>query len=128
MIELELPYPPSANTYYRNVRGMTLISKKGREYRQAVLNAVQSYGFEPITGAIAVKVILYCPDWRRRDEDNTKKSLYDSISKSGLWEDDSFICASICEKRKDEDKVGRVILQIKPVDGAIVKKAGAWLK
>ena len=32
-----LPFPPSVNTYYRTYLGRMLISKKGREYRRAVL-------------------------------------------------------------------------------------------
>ena len=128
MIELELPYPPSANRYWRNVRGMVMISKEGRQYRQDVVNIIKAHKVEPIAGAVAVKLISYAKDWRRRDVDNLNKAALDAVSKSGIWEDDSFICALICEKRKDEDGLGRVILQIKQVDGAIVKKSGAWLK
>ena len=40
MIELTLPWPPSTNTYYRNIAGKTLISAKGREYRAAVADQV----------------------------------------------------------------------------------------
>ena len=34
-IRLELPYPPSVNTYWRSVAGRVLISKAGRMYRAA---------------------------------------------------------------------------------------------
>ena len=128
MIELELPYPPSANRYWRNVRGMVMISKEGRQYRQDVVNIIKAHKVEQINGAIAVKVIAFMPDFRIRDIDNICKCLLDSVSKAGLWEDDSFICALILEKRKDEDGLGRILLQVKPVDKAIVKQAGAWLK
>ena len=128
MIELELPYPPSTNSYYRNVRGRTLISSKGRKYQKEVCGIIKTSGIDKITGAIAVKVLLYTKDYIRQDADNRFKSLFDSVTKAGLWEDDSFICAIVCEKRKDADGVGRVILQIKPVENATVKKAGAWLK
>jgi len=105
------------------------ISKQGREYREAVAAIVAESGLKKITGAVAVKRILYTPDWRRRDIDNTAKAIYDAISETQIWEDDSFIAAEMCEKRKSPDKEGRVILQIKSlVDGVIVKKAGAWLE
>lgn len=36
MITLELPFPPSVNTYWRRVNGKTLISAKGRAYANQV--------------------------------------------------------------------------------------------
>lgn len=128
MIELILPWPPSINHYWRRVGNMTKISKEGREYRKEVMRIIAESGLKPITGAVAVKRILYCPDWRRRDEDNTVKAVYDALGAAGLWEDDSFVCAGVFEKRKDEDGIGKVIIQIKPlIAGAIIKKSGAWL-
>jgi len=41
---LDLPFPPSLNTYYRNVHGRTLLSAKGREYKQDVLVTVHRLG------------------------------------------------------------------------------------
>ena len=128
MIEIELPWPPSANHYYRKFNNRMVISKSGREYRDKVNRIIVESGVKTITGAIAVKRILYCPDWRRRDEDNLAKVIYDSLTKALVWEDDSYVCLSVSEKRKDEDGIGRVVIQIKNVDDAIIKKTGAWLK
>lgn len=129
MIELVFPWPPSVNHYWRNVRGMTLISAAGRRYRQAVARVVAESGLHQINGAVSVKRIFYCPDWRQRDEDNLPKALNDSITKAGLWQDDSFICAGSFEKRKSADKEGRVILQINELtEGVIIKPSGAWLE
>ena len=36
MITLRLPCPPSMNTYWRNFRGRTVLSKKGREFKQLI--------------------------------------------------------------------------------------------
>lgn len=36
MITLELPWAPTANTYYRRVGNKTLISRAGREYRKQI--------------------------------------------------------------------------------------------
>jgi Holliday junction resolvase RusA-like endonuclease len=35
-MELQLPFPPSVNQYWRNFRGRTIISKAGRDYRAEV--------------------------------------------------------------------------------------------
>ena len=91
MIRLELPYPPSANTYYRNVGGRVLISKKGREYRKRVAECVLVQGQvqKPLTCRLGVHVYLYPPDGRKRDLDNAcGKALLDSLEKAHVYEDD----------------------------------------
>jgi hypothetical protein len=40
MASFTLPFPPSMNTYWRNFRGRTIISKNGREFREAVIQFV----------------------------------------------------------------------------------------
>jgi crossover junction endodeoxyribonuclease RusA len=40
MTSFTLPFPPSMNTYWRNFRGRTIISKNGREFREAVIQFV----------------------------------------------------------------------------------------
>lgn len=128
MIELEFKFPPSANHYWRKFQNRMVVSKEGKQYQQYVAGMIQSLGIEPITGAIAVYKIAYCPDMRRRDLDNLNKVLYDSCTKAGLWSDDSFIVFDRAEKRLDPDREGRVILRVKQIDGALTTKAGAWLQ
>jgi len=134
MIEIELPYPPSVNHYWRHVplrnkHGVSSkISKAGRKYREDVMRIVAESGLEMIRGPIAIKRILYCPDLKERDADNTAKAIYDSLAHAELIEGDQFVCAEISEKRIDADKIGRVILQISPVKEAVETISGAWLK
>ncbi|MGV2434608.1 MAG UNVERIFIED_CONTAM: hypothetical protein LVT10_06740 [Anaerolineae bacterium] len=35
MASFTLPFPPSMNTYWRNFRGRTIISKNGREFQRS---------------------------------------------------------------------------------------------
>ena len=92
MIELVLPWPPTVNTYYRNVAGKTLISEKGRQYRYAVLEQVLlqggSHGYK---GRLGVLIEAHVPDKRNRDLDNLFKSVLDSLTKAGVWDDDGQI-------------------------------------
>lgn len=95
-ILLELPYPPSANTYWRHptkgkLAGRHLLSEKGREYRVAVQAAVmEQRGWKaPVTGRLGVYIEAHMPDKRKRDLDNLLKALFDSITHAGVWEDDS---------------------------------------
>lgn len=92
MIELTLPWPPSTNTYYRNVAGKMLISAKGREYRAAVADQVLiQRGAKLLAGRLAVVIVAHVPDRRRRDLDNMLKSALDSLTHAGVWVDDSQI-------------------------------------
>ena len=92
MLTVTLPYPPTVNTYYRNVKGKTLISEKGREYRKAVADQVLiQRAAKAYAGRLGVLVEAYPPDKRSRDLDNILKSLLDSLTKAGVWADDSQI-------------------------------------
>lgn len=92
MIELTLPWPPSTNTYYRNVMGKTLISAKGREYRAAVVEQVLiQRGAKRLGGRLIVAIEAHVPDKRRRDLDNLLKGTLDSLTHAGVWLDDSQI-------------------------------------
>ena len=91
MLEIELPYPPSANRLYRRVGPRTLISREGRAYRERVCSILAASGLEPLAGPIEMNVVLHPPDRRRRDVDNALKALCDSHETAGAYEDDSQI-------------------------------------
>lgn len=111
MIELELPYPPSANHYWRTWRGRMLISRKGREYRERVLVTMRLAAVKPIAGPLAVHVELYPPDGRRRDADNALKAINDSLQHGGAFHDDSQIVWLLVEKAQVVPG-GKVIVRI----------------
>jgi len=92
MIELTLPWPPTVNTYYRSTGGTVLISEKGRLYRKAVADQVLiQRGAKLFSGRLDVVIHAFPPDKRKRDLDNILKALFDSLTKAGVWLDDSQI-------------------------------------
>lgn len=91
MIEVTLPWPPTVNTYYRNVKGKTLISEDGRAYRKAVADQVLVQRVKRQEGSLRVLIEAYPPDRRVRDLDNLLKATLDSLTKAGVWADDSQI-------------------------------------
>lgn len=104
-LTLTLPFPPSVNTYWRSpnsgpLKGRHLISAAGRAFQNSAYAAVleQLHRMpKPITGPVAVEVTLFPPDRRRRDIDNYNKALFDSLTRVGIWEDDSQIKRMLVE-------------------------------
>ncbi len=91
MIEIELPYPPSANRLYRHAGHRTLISREGRRYRERVCAILAGLGLGAFRGPLHLQIEAFPPDRRRRDADNLQKCLLDSLQHAGLYADDSQI-------------------------------------
>ena len=92
MITLTLPYPPSVNNLYATVNGRKVLSKKGREYHEAVCVSVSKQlpvgsGFGK--ARISYRISAFPPDKRRRDLSNLIKVLEDALTYAGIWADDS---------------------------------------
>lgn len=98
MIQIELPFPPSVNHYWRMWQGRMLISRQGRAYRNAVAAILRAAGVQPMTGRLAVSIEAFPPDRRKRDCDNLLKALIDSIQHGGAFPDDSQIVWLLIEK------------------------------
>lgn len=95
-VMLSLPWPPSANRYYRSpnrgpLAGRHLISEEGRKYRSAVQALCAQRGLKPMVGRLHVQITASPPDRRKRDIDNLLKALLDSLTHGGAWGDDSQI-------------------------------------
>jgi len=87
---LQLPIPPSVNTYWRNFHGRTILSKDAREYKAAVqeyvlINRIPSFGDARLQAIITI----FPRDRRKQDLDNRLKSLLDSLENAGVYDSDS---------------------------------------
>lgn len=104
MITVTLPYPPTVNTYWRTVMigkaPRTLISAKGRQYKQDVAHACASEGCAGarVKGRLAVTLTAYPPDRRLRDLDNLTKAPLDALTNAGVWLDDAQIDRLVVER------------------------------
>lgn len=93
-LKLRLDWPPSNNVYYRRARGLTIISDEGKAYVQRVKVMMMAAGIrrrDPIKERIAVRITTNQPTANRCDLDNFQKVALDSMTKSGVWADDSLI-------------------------------------
>jgi len=120
MITIELPYPPSVNAYYTNVRGRVVVASVGKRYRERVRALIRSGGQLP--GRVTAIAEFYPPDRRRRDVDNLFKSFFDAI-KWGLIEDDSEVKTLLAVMGYPVPPAGLVYLRLLPHDVKHFRKA-----
>ncbi|EPR8379442.1 RusA family crossover junction endodeoxyribonuclease [Klebsiella variicola] len=95
-------------------KGKLLVSEAGRKFKHAVraaiieqLKAVP----KPSASPAEVVIVLYPPDYRRRDLDNYNKALFDALTYAGIWEDDSQVKRMTIEWGENA-KGGRVEITI----------------
>ena len=90
---LTLPWPPSVNTYWRNVNGRTILSAKGRAYRNNAHAAITQQGNPQLSASVRLKahITAYPPDRRKRDLDNLPKAILDALMYADVIHDDGAI-------------------------------------
>jgi crossover junction endodeoxyribonuclease RusA len=114
-MELELPFPPSANRYWRNVNGRMVKSAEARAYRDEAGYAclLQMYGKSrgrPLTGHIKAELDFYFPS-ERGDLDNRIKVVLDALQ--GLaFENDSQIRFMKTPSRRRLNGIAVVLLVV----------------
>jgi len=118
---IDLPWPPSANKYWRIVNNRVVTSRAGRRYqrdvadlvwRQTSLDRMRPCGTRKITRLV---ITAYPPDRRRRDIDNIIKPTVDALKLAGMFDDDSQIQAITAQWATRED-------------GTLICVAGGMLK
>lgn len=118
---LTLPWPPSANRYWRHpdkgrLKGRHLISEEGRRYRSQVVievitQRVKSLGKQ----SIRLHIDANPPDRRRRDLDNLLKSVQDALAHAGVLDDDSQI-DDLRIVRGEVSAPGQLWIRIEPME------------
>ena len=118
---MELGWPPSTNqtwrSYNRGDRHCVILSESARLYRLDVASRVavgRAKGLIPSTAfssPVGVDILLRKPDNRKRDLDNTTKSLLDALTKAGVWADDSLV-HDIRLRWDGVEKPGKVTIKI----------------
>ena len=117
MVELTLPWPPSVNQCWRHIvirgRSATLLSRKGREYREKVYE-VFGDPMVAFDGRLRVSIDMYPPTRRVCDVDNYLKAPFDALTYAGVWRDDSQI-DELHIHRREVVKGGKLVVRIEEV-------------
>jgi len=103
-LSIVLPWPPSANKYWRYVGGRVLVSQEAKDYKSIVYGIFLESKLKTIHSRISVCIYLYPPDKRKFDIDNRIKVLADALEYAGFFENDSQIDKLYVERR--ESKTG----------------------
>lgn len=109
MIVLCLPWPPSANRYYRVVNGRSVLSAIARQYRSDIFDRFRME--QPLEGRLTVSLDAYPPDRRTRDLDNLLKQTLDALQHAGVFMDDGQI-DQILIRRRERQSGGRMMVTI----------------
>jgi Holliday junction resolvase RusA-like endonuclease len=119
MFKLDLPFPPSVNTYWRHVGSRVLVSKKGRQYQASVSSLLKRKRIKTLDCDLIVDIRLIPPDRRRRDVDNSLKALLDAMQFGGVYHDDSQIVRLTVEKFAAETRAARAEVVVQHVPAPI---------
>ncbi len=94
MLEVHLPFPPTANNLFSNIRGSRggrVISKAYKAWRLKAALSIYQQSLIPIMGPIKVEIWLGRPSQAKRDIDNYIKALLDALVNHRLIEGDHLV-------------------------------------
>jgi crossover junction endodeoxyribonuclease RusA len=116
MLVLNLPLPPSVNSYRTIFRGRMGISKAGRQFKQQISDYVVEYAVPKLGAArLEFQVTLYPRDRRKQDIDNRIKALWDALADAGVFDNDEQIDVLIVH-RGEIKKGGGCLVYIDIID------------
>lgn len=119
LAKIELPWPPTVNTYWRHTthpktkRPLVYVTKQGKSYRETVVKlcGVAGLGRLKYAGRVSASYECFPPDNRVRDLSNILKCLEDSLVDAGVIVDDGQI-NEFQMVRAPVEKFGRVIVTL----------------
>jgi crossover junction endodeoxyribonuclease RusA len=106
-MNLTLPFPPSANRYWRIFKGRAVKSAEARAYQVAVSQSTR--GIERLEGDLSITLRFFRPA-KRGDLDNRIKQILDALNEVAYHDDSQII--KIEAERFDDKKNPRVEVTI----------------
>ncbi len=150
-ITIELPWPPSTNTFLRHVilpigkgtprcpqckqyfktRSCTLISEAGRDFLRVVDRMLYALDLPLMHGPLAIDVVLHPPNQRVIDLDNRLKAIQDSLKRRPkdehqtrwLFADDDSQIGDVHLSRGPIVPGGKAVVKISTLAGVEVQPA-----
>lgn len=107
-----LPMPPSANVYWRNVNGKTLVSEDAKNYKKEVAKLAHRLGMRPSKGDVCLMILVF-RNQASGDLSNRIKVVEDALI-GVAYEDDKQV-VEIRARRFDDKGNGRIVISVLPV-------------
>lgn len=115
-IWVTLPFPPTANLYWRSIvikgSARVLLSKEGRAFKKACADRMKLVRRPPLSGPVRIRAIVFFPT-RAGDLDNRIKPTLDGLRKGAF--DDDIQVQEIHFRRDIDRKNPRVELVVAPI-------------
>jgi len=114
--QFTMPFPPSVGACWRVFANRSILSKRGREYREAAIQAIKDQGLsgEKLDSRLSVYIRMHPPTLAKRDVDNFLKAPLDALTHAGFWVDDEQIDKlTIC--RAEKIKGGKLIVTVREI-------------
>ena len=113
---LEIPYPPSVNSYWGFRGHHRFLTPKAREFNLLVSTIVKLTSCPNFGEArLEVSITLFPKDKRIRDIDNSIKSTLDALCHANVYKDDSYIDVLVVD-RGTIYKGGKALVTIKTIN------------
>lgn len=104
-----LPVAPSANRYWRNVKGRMVVSEIARAYKREAAYEALRQGVRPLAGGVSVWLDIYRAR-RVGDTDNFLKVALDALKGVGFADDSQVV--EIHARRFDDAKNPRIEVRL----------------
>lgn len=115
-IIFSLPWPPTANTYWRRKGNRYFISPDGIKFRYMTCAICQPYeNYFNKDDRLKLHISAYPPDKRRRDLDNLLKSTQDALQYAKVYVDDSQIDHLTIKRQDIHKNQGYIIVDIEKI-------------
>lgn len=111
-VTIDLPIPPSVNSYYHFTPRGVFIGKRGKDYRKYVM--LKCVRLPKLTGKFAVVIELFPSSKRVIDLDNLNKCLLDSLQAARIIDNDGNI-DDLHSVRRELAKPGKVRVTVKTI-------------
>ena len=116
-MKLMIRFPLVTGNHYKKMSWKTkrfYLTPAAKAYRLMVRADLIASGFrdcQRFDDYVDVKMVIHPPDKRRRDIDNICKTLWDALTKAGLWADDRLI-KNLIVSVADSSKVGYIEMEV----------------
>lgn len=115
---LELPLPPTINSYYQFHGHRRFVGAKGLQFKKEVAHIVSQFPIRFGTARLELTATFHFKTKLRQDLSNRVKALEDALVQAGLFDDDSQIDIEHLY-RGNVIKSGKTMLQINVIDPKI---------